>query len=116
MSIGISPTASQSCEKNSLEMITVGFTLIGHGNWSGGEVYLRNMLGVIASELSGRVQAKLFLSPAQIDRVGSSLDRSLAAPPIIDERVAQFGRGRHAIGAMLSGIDRQAAKAMAREG
>ena len=31
-------------------MITVGFTLIGRGAWSGGETYLRNMLGLITSK------------------------------------------------------------------
>ena len=62
-------------------MITAGFTLIGRGNWSGGETYLRNMLGVIASELAGRVQAKLFLSPDQAQKLGFNLDRFLAVPP-----------------------------------
>ena len=40
-------------------MITVGFTLIGRGAWSGGETYLRNMLGVMAAELAGKVTAKI---------------------------------------------------------
>src|SRR4051812_7740464 len=97
-------------------MITAGFTLIGRGNWSGGETYLRNMLGVIASELAGRVQAKLFLSPDQATKIGASLDRFLAAPPIVDPRVAAFGRGRSALAAIVSGSDRQAAAFMVREG
>ncbi|MBN9269164.1 MAG: hypothetical protein J0J15_02765, partial [Mesorhizobium sp.] len=67
-------------------MITAGFTLIGRGNWSGGETYLRNMLGVISGELAGKMQAKLFLTPEQAEKIGASMDAFLAAPPIVDEK------------------------------
>ncbi|TIQ61723.1 MAG: hypothetical protein E5X64_42095, partial [Mesorhizobium sp.] len=68
-------------------MTVVGFTLIGRGTWSGGESYLRNMLSVIASELRGKVQAKLFLTPEQHSSIGASFDHMLAAPAIVDDRV-----------------------------
>lgn len=97
-------------------MITAGFTLIGRGNWSGGETYLRNMLGVIASELSGCVRAKLFLTPGQAEAIGTSLDRFLAAPAIVDSRVAGFGRGANAVAALLSGVDRNAWHVMKGQG
>lgn len=97
-------------------MITAGFTLIGRGNWSGGETYLRNMLGVISGELAGKMQAKLFLTPEQAEKIGTSMDAFLAAPPIVDEKVAGFGRGRNAIRALVGGSDAGAAQMMAREG
>lgn len=96
-------------------MITAGFTLIGRGNWSGGETYLRNMLGVISGELAGKMQAKLFLTPEQAEKIGTSMDAFLAGPPIIDERVAGFGRGRNAIRALVGGSDADAAQMMSRE-
>ncbi len=97
-------------------MITAGFTLIGRGNWSGGETYLRNMLGVISGELAGKMQAKLFLTPEQAEKIGASMDAFLAAPPIVDEKVAGFGRGRNAIRALVGGSDADAAQMMTREG
>ena len=86
-------------------MITAGFTLIGRGAWTGGETYLRNMLGVIAAELPGRLRAKLFLTPEQHAKIGASLDRFLAEPVIVDGRVRGAGEGRRAIAALLTGRD-----------
>lgn len=96
--------------------LTVGFTLIGRGNWSGGETYLRNMLGVIAAELEGRVRSKLFLTPDQAAKLGGSLDPFLAAPPVVDPAVARFGRGSNALKAAFGGSDAEAAGIFAREG
>ncbi|MER9596990.1 glycosyltransferase [Mesorhizobium sp. M0244] len=87
-------------------MITIGFTLIGRGTWSGGESYLRNMLGVIASELGGKVQAKLFLTPEQHAGVGPSFDHLLAAPAIVDNRVTGAGLGKRGLIALAGGSDR----------
>lgn len=86
-------------------MIIVGFTLIGRGNWSGGESYLRNMLSVIASELRGKVQAKLLLTPEQHSSVGASFDHMLAVPAIVDERVTGAGLGRRGLIALARGSD-----------
>jgi glycosyltransferase involved in cell wall biosynthesis len=86
-------------------MITVGFTLIGRGAWSGGETYQRNMFGVIKAKLSGKVQAKLFLSPGQFEKIGTSFDQFLAAPVIVDERVSDAGVGKRALKALLTGRD-----------
>jgi hypothetical protein len=36
-------------------MITIGFTLIGQGRWSGGENYLRNTLSVIRDLLADQL-------------------------------------------------------------
>lgn len=87
-------------------MITVGLTLIGHGIWSGGETYLRNMLSVMGDELHGKVTAKLFLTPAQAEKVGTSFDAFLAEPAIVDARVAGAGQGRRALAALATGADR----------
>ncbi|PTE09996.1 glycosyltransferase family 4 protein [Mesorhizobium helmanticense] len=97
-------------------MITAGFTLIGRGNWSGGETYLRNMLGVISHELAGKVKAKLFLTPAQAEKIGSSMNAFLASPPIVDARVGGFGRGRSVVRALATGSDAEAATIMQAEG
>lgn len=96
-------------------MITAGFTLIGGGGWSGGETYLRNMLGVISRDLAGRVQAKLFLSPQQAEKIGSSMDHLLVAPPIVDASAARFGRSRGAVLAFATGADTAAARLLKRE-
>jgi glycosyltransferase involved in cell wall biosynthesis len=87
-------------------VITAGFTLIGRGAWTGGETYLRNMLGVIADELRGRLQAKLFLTPEQHAKVGRVFDGFLAEPAVVDERVRGAGEGRRAMSALVTGCDR----------
>ncbi|CCV12479.1 glycosyltransferase family 1 protein [Mesorhizobium sp. STM 4661] len=97
-------------------MITVGFTLIGRGSWSGGESYLRNMLSVIASELRGKVQAKLFLTPEQHSSLGASFDHMLAAPAIVDERVTGAGLGRRGLIALVGGTDRAFADLVVAQG
>lgn len=86
-------------------MITAGFTLIGRGNWTGGETYLRNMLGMIKGELAGVVAPKLFLSPAQAQKLNGSLDAFLAAPPVVDEIFADAGRGQRLARALIKGND-----------
>jgi glycosyltransferase involved in cell wall biosynthesis len=86
-------------------MITVGFTLIGRGAWSGGQTYQRNMLGVMATELAGEVSAKLFLTPEQQAHLGGSFDPFLAAPAIVDARAAKAGEGRRAVEAIVTGKD-----------
>lgn len=91
-------------------MITVGFTLIGGGAWSGGENYQRNMLGVMASELAGKVRAKLFLTAEQYNKIGTTLDDLLCEPAIVDERVAGAGAGRRALSAIITGSDTELAK------
>ncbi|TIU90296.1 MAG: glycosyltransferase family 4 protein, partial [Mesorhizobium sp.] len=96
-------------------MITVGFTLIGRGTWSGGESYLRNMLSVIASELRGKVQAKLFLAPEH-SSIGASFDHMLAAPAIVDDRVTGAGLGRRGLIALAGGSDRAFADLVAAQG
>lgn len=97
-------------------MITVGFTLIGRGGWSGGETYQRNMFGVMAKELAGKVQAKLFLSPDQHLKIGTSFDRFLSQPVFVDARIAGAGTGKRALQAALSGQDQVLAEAIAPHG
>ena len=86
-------------------MITVGFTLIGRGGWSGGESYQRNMLGIMARELAGEVQARLFLTPAQAERIGAAFDPWLAEPAIVDPRVEGAGEGRRMASILAQGRD-----------
>ncbi len=97
-------------------MITIGFTLVGRGGWSGGETYQRNMFGVMAKELAGKVQAKLFLSPDQHQKIGTSFDRFLSQPVIVDARIAGAGTGKRALQALLSGQDQALAEAIAPHG
>lgn len=94
-------------------MIKVGFTLIGRGNWSGGETYLRNMLGVIAAELKGEVEARLFLSPEQAQKIGNSFDFLLAEPPIIDAVFSADGRTTRMLSSIVTGTDKGAAQIFA---
>jgi glycosyltransferase involved in cell wall biosynthesis len=94
--------------QSALRPITAGFTLIGRGNWTGGETYLRNMLGMIKGELSGNVAPKLFLSQAQAAKLKGSLDPFLVCPPIIDEVFADRGRGTRLARALALGSDRDA--------
>lgn len=86
-------------------MITIGFTLIGQGRWSGGENYLRNTLSVIRDQLSDQVRAKLLLSPRQAEQVGSGFDTLLSQPAIIDPRVEGAGSGRRGLAALVLGSD-----------
>lgn len=88
----------------------IAFTLIGHGHWSGGENYLRNMLGMISEHLSSDVESYLFLTPHQFEKIGKSMNAYLAAPPIIDRRVAGMGQGKRSLKAVVQGADKQAAE------
>jgi len=85
--------------------IKIGFTLIGRGHWSGGENYLRNMLGMIRDFLPQEIEPYLFLSSEQAVKIGGNLTDFLAAPPIIDERVMGAGQGGRAAKALLAGSD-----------
>ncbi len=95
-------------------MIRVGFTLIGRGQWSGGETYLRNMLGVIASQLAGQVSATLFLTPEQAGKIGTSLDSLLQGPAIVDPAVEGAGLGLRAVKALITGSDQDFAQLVER--
>jgi glycosyltransferase involved in cell wall biosynthesis len=97
-------------------MITIGFTFIGRGGWSGGETYQRNMFGVMQRELAGKVQAKLFLTPKQHQKVGNSFDRFLAVPAIVDARVEGAGSGSRALKALATGQDKDFAQLISSHG
>lgn len=90
--------------------ITIGLTLIGGGHWTGGETYLRNMLGAIHTFLPGKLNAKLFLSPAQAEQIGSSLDAFLESKPIIDEKFDWARRNRQLAGSLLTGANSELAR------
>lgn len=86
-------------------MITAGFTLIGRGNWTGGETYLRNTLGVIGKSVSDELKIKLFLSPSQKEKIGDRFDALLADPPIVDEVFETCGRGNRLAMSLITGRD-----------
>lgn len=86
--------------------VTVGFTLIGRGGWTGGETYLRNMLRMISKRLEGKVKARLFLSPAQHANLGPTFDGLLSSPIIVDQCVETAGQGSRAIKSIVVGSDR----------
>jgi glycosyltransferase involved in cell wall biosynthesis len=83
--------------------VVLGLTLIGSGHWTGGETYLRNMLGVMAQELQGRLEARLFLSPAQAEKLAGSLDHLLPAPPVVHAAFDPALRGRQMPRTLLTG-------------
>jgi len=85
--------------------LTLGLPLIGGGEWTGGEAYLRNMVGIIAHELEGQLTARLFLSPQQAERLGGSLDRLLGRPPIVDPALGTEGRNRQLLRTLLAGTN-----------
>ncbi len=87
-------------------MINVGFTLIGRMGWTGGENYLRNMLGVIQNHMEGNVQAQLFLSPEEAETKFESFDGVLNKAPIVDERIGGAGRGTSLQKSLLLGRDK----------
>lgn len=94
-------------------MIRLGMTLLGRGLWTGGEVYLRNMLAVIASRLANEVHPILFVTPAEAAKLGGSLDTLLPEPPVVNAAVANFGRGTGLRSALASGCDVAAARLFA---
>lgn len=93
-------------------MITVGFTLIGRGNWTGGETYLRNTIGVVRKSVPEDLKIKLFLSPNQKDKVGDRFDDLLDEPPIIHEIFDSCGRGKRLAMSFLTGRDAKVEKIM----
>ena len=97
-------------------MIRVGLTLLGRGLWTGGEVYLRNMLTMIASRLGDEVHPILFVTPSEAIKIGTSLDALLPQPPVIHADVGNFGRGAGLRRAMLTGCDDRAAALMTAHG
>jgi glycosyltransferase involved in cell wall biosynthesis len=96
--------------------ITPAFTIIGRGNWTGGETYLRNMLGTISREMPDKVCPKLFVSPQQAEKIGSSLDAFLSCPPIVNEIFAGAGRGRSLLKALTIGHDSAVEKVLREHG
>jgi glycosyltransferase involved in cell wall biosynthesis len=91
-------------------MIRVGLTLLGRGLWTGGEVYLRNMLTMMASRLAADVHPILFVTPAEAAKIGTSFDTLLPQPPVVDEAVANIGRGSGLRRALAGGCDTVAAQ------
>lgn len=69
-------------------------------------MYLRNTLGVIASELSGQVVAKVFMSPEQDAQLGETIRPLLSSPPVVSNIISDNAVGRQAIRALVSGSDR----------
>lgn len=86
--------------------IKVGFLLIGDGQWRGGINYQRTVLQAIGDGLKGKVEAKLFVAPSQLELATDAFGDVLDDPPIVDPRVLGAGKGCRAIGAMLVGRDR----------
>lgn len=94
-------------------MIRVGLTLLGRGQWTGGEVYLRNMLTMIASRLAHEVHPVLFVTPAEAAKLGGSLDALLPEPLVVDPAVETLGRGTGLRRALATGIDPAAVRLFA---
>ena len=92
-------------------MIRVALTMLGRGQWTGGEIYLRNMLTVIRDRLAHAVTPVLFLTREEDQKFSSGLAPLLPEPPVVDERVASFGRGGGLRQALLTGVDTAAARA-----
>ena len=89
-------------------MIRFAVTMLGRGRWTGGEVYLRNMLTVIRDRAAVTLQPVLFLTPEEAAQHGAALGALLEFPPVVDVRVNNFGRGNGLREAIATGIDRTA--------
>jgi glycosyltransferase involved in cell wall biosynthesis len=95
--------------------LILGLPLLGGGQWTGGETYLRNMLGIIAEELDGRLAAQLFLPPDQTERL-ESLSRFLARPAVVDAAFAPEERKRQLLRTLLTGRNDRLAGIYAKSG
>ena len=97
-------------------MITVGFTLIGDGKWSGGLNYQRTLLELIASEFRGRVDACVVVAPEHELIANDTFGPYLNRPLLVDRSVALAGVGGRAFRAALTGNDKVLAAFVLRHG
>jgi hypothetical protein len=97
-------------------VITVGFTTIGQGDWTGGDTYLRNMLGMISRELGGRVKSKLFISEHHRKRLASSQIDMVETEVVVDPVFEHAGHRSQLPSILLSGRAKDAEDAFRANG
>ena len=97
-------------------MIRFAITMLGRGQWTGGEIYLRNMLTVIRDHAADALHPVLFLTPDEAAKHGGGLVGLLSQAPVVADEVAAFGRGSGLRAALTTGRDRAAAAMFAAHG
>ncbi len=90
---------------NFVNPIRVAFPLLGRGGWTGGFVYLKNTLRLISSRLDSDIEAHVFLSPEEAERVGAELAPLCGGRLIVDPTIAHSGRGASLARAIVTGRD-----------
>ena len=86
--------------------IRFGLLLIGDGQWRGGLNYQRTLLETIASTLSDKIEALVFVTQDQRALAEETFGKFLEQPPVVDARVAGAGAGWRAVRALVTGCDR----------
>jgi glycosyltransferase involved in cell wall biosynthesis len=85
--------------------IKLALPLIGRGLWTGGLVYLKNTLQLVRSRLAHEIEASVFLSPGEYEKVGAELRPLVDGRLIVDTAIADSGRGRSLALALATGRD-----------
>jgi glycosyltransferase involved in cell wall biosynthesis len=85
--------------------IRLAFPLIGRGGWTGGYNYLKNTLRLIRSRLAPDIEARVFLSPAEHDKVGAELAALVDGRVSVDPAFVAAGRGKGLVRAVTQGRD-----------
>ena len=74
--------------------IQFALPLLGRGGWTGGFVYLKNTLRLISSRLGSDIEAHVFLSPEDAERVGAELAPLCGGRLIVDPDDRAIGTRR----------------------
>lgn len=90
--------------------IRLGMFLIGGEHWRGGLNYQKSILQILAGPLADRFEAQLFLTHKQLDLASDAFAGLLHLPPIVDDSILGAGKGRKALGSLISGSDAELAE------
>lgn len=88
-------------------MYKIAFPFLGRGGWTGGYNYLKNMLNIIQTRLSDRIEAYVFLSPAECEYFGADLSALTEGRLIINPVFSGAGRSKSLLRALFTGKDRE---------
>ncbi|MBG0799951.1 glycosyltransferase [Methylocystis sp. H4A] len=79
-------------------------------------MYLKNTLRLIGSRMNNELQASVFLSPDENEKFGAELLALVDGGIIVDSAIAESGRGRSLVGALLKGQDTPLSKILRANG
>lgn len=100
-------------EEPAARPVRLALLLIGTGDWRGGINYQRTLLQTIAGPLAHRIEAQLFVTPAQRELAQEAFGPWLKTPMVVDDRIDRAGIGRRAVTALIRGKDKQLAALLA---